>query len=314
MKAIAYRRYGGVEVLETLDQPQPTPAPGQILVRVKNASVNPIDWKLASGALRLLAPARFPEVPGFDVAGEVVSIGPAVTTFAVGDRVHARLDDRVGASCAEYTLAGLNVTTRMPERMDFATAAGLPLAGMTALQALRRCGLPMQDAKARVLVVGASGGVGHLAVQIARACGAHVVGVCSARNAAQVQTLGAQEVLDYTKPDPYAGQAPFDIVLDCVGGSPAAFLPLLTAHGHFASVMPRPLVFFHSALSKLRSRKVHAILLKATAADLAILDDLFTRGALRVVIDSRFPLDDLKGAWTRSMSGRATGKILIDVA
>lgn len=165
-----------------------------------------------------------------------------------------------------------------------------------------------------MLIVGASGGVGHFAVQIARAAGATVVAVCSGRNTELVRGLGANEVLDYTRPQPYAGQAPFDIVFDCVGSDPAPFLPLLVAGGAYLSPLPTPALFFRSLFNPFSGKKVRAVMLKSTAADLAILDGLFVAGKLKVVIDSRFPLEKLAEAWERSITGRAAGKIVIDVA
>ncbi len=203
----------------------------------------------------------------------------------------------------------------MPAQLDFGEAAGLPLAGMTALQGLRDvAGLPMAGATQRVLVVGASGGVGHLAVQLARAMGATVVGVCSARNAEFVKSLGAHAVVDYAAKDPYAGQAPFDVVLDCVGGPVGPLLPRLTPKGILASTVPGPALFLRAALNVFSGRKVKPVMLKACAADLALLDGLVEKGALRVQVDSRFPLEKLAEAWARSMAGRAVGKIVIDVA
>jgi NADPH:quinone reductase-like Zn-dependent oxidoreductase len=314
MKAMQYRAYGGPEVLQLGEAPRPAPGPGQVLLRARASSVNPVDWKLASGKYRLLMPARFPQIPGFDVSGEVVEVGPGVTTFAPGDRAHARLAGGVGAAAAEFTLAGLDVTAPMPAGMDFATAAGLPLAGMTALQGLRDgAGLPLRDASERVLIVGASGGVGHLAVQIARAAGATVLDVCSARNAALVAELGAHQVVDYTRPDPFRGLQPVDVILDCVGGPPGRWLHLLTPRGRYASVMPDPRVYLRAALNPFTGRQVRAVMLKSNAADLRLLDDLFAQGKLRVVIDRRFPLSDLPGAWRRSLEGRAIGKIIIDI-
>lgn len=315
MRAMSFQRFGGPEVLELVELPEPTPGPDQVSIRVVAASVNPIDWKRASGRMRLVMPVTFPNVPGYDVAGEVVGVGPGVTGFAVGDRVHARLLQGQGAACAEFTVAGVGVTAHVPAGMELGEAAGLPLAGMTALQGLRdECGLPSAGARERVLVVGASGGVGHLAVQVAVAAGAEVVGVCSGRNAALVRSLGAHEVVDYTQPDAFRDQRPFDVVLDCVGGSPSAWTPKLAPGGRFASTMPGPSVFLRSFVNALTSARVRPVLLKPNAADLRALDALVVAGKLRVVVDSRFPLSDLKGAWERSVSGRAAGKIVIDVA
>lgn len=308
-------RYGGPEVLEPRDLPRPTPGPGQLLLRVVAHSVNPVDWKIAAGMMRLFRSVSFPQVPGFDVSGEVVEVGPGVTDYPLGTLVHGRIVHRGGGACSEYAVIGTDVAAPIPKGMDPTEAAGLPLAGMTALQGLRdRCGMPMTGATERVLVVGASGGVGSFAVQIARAAGAWVVGVCSARNRALVESLGANEVIDYNAPDPYAGQAPFDIVYDCVGGSPTPWLARMTPSGRFASAMPGPAVIARSLLNPFSAQKVHAVMLSANAADLRTLDALVAAGRLRVVVDSRFPLSDLKGAWERSKSGRAAGKILVEVA
>lgn len=313
MRAMVYKSYGSQPELAEL--PRPKPATGQVLVAVRSSSVNPVDWKVARGDMRMLTLFPFPRVPGLDVAGEIVEIGAGVKGFVVGQKVHARLGDLKGGACAEVALVGVDVLTGMPQGMDFATAAALPLAGMTALQGLRdACGLPLTGATQRVLIVGASGGVGHLGVQIAASTGAHVTGVCSGRNTELVRGLGAHEVIDYTQPDAYAGQAPFDVILDCVGGPYAPWLPRLRSDGHFASVVPGPAVIGRSLLNLVSGQKVHPVLLKANAADLALLDGLFAAGKLRCVIDSHFSLDQLAQAWTRSISGRATGKIVIDVS
>lgn len=310
MKAVLYRTYGGPEVLEIAELAIPEPGPGQILVRVWATSVNPVDWKTASGKYWPILRARFPQVPGFDIAGEVVRCGPGVGDFAAGIRVHACM--RGGNASAGYTLVTPAVTAVMPANMDFATAAGLPLAGMTALQSLRdKGGMPLQDASQRVLVIGASGGVGHLAVQIACAAGATVIGVCSGRNRALVESLGAHEVIDYGAADPYRELAPCDIILDCVGQPAATWLPRLKSGGRFVSAVPS-LGLFLRGLNPIGGKQVRMFLLQANAADLCTLDDLSSAGKLRVVVQ-RFPLEQMRAAWERSITGRAVGKIVLDV-
>lgn len=312
MRAMCYRTYAGP--LELIDAEKPTPKAGQILIRARHSSINPIDWKLASGKLRLLIPVKFPAIPGFDVAGEVAEVGPDVSEFRVGDRVHARVVGGTGASSAEYVLAGVDVATRVPEKMPLDVAAALPLAGMSALQGLRNeARLPMQGAKERVLIVGASGGVGHLGVQIARSTGAHVTGVCGGRNAKLVSELGAHEIIDYKQANAFQGKGPWDVILDCIGGSPSAWTDKLVPGGRYASLLPGPGVMARALLNPFTSRRVRAVMLKSNAPDLKILDDLFERDALRVIIDSRFPLAKLADAWARSESGRATGKIVVDI-
>jgi len=312
MRAMMYRSYGGP--LEAADLPRPAPQSGQILVRARYSSVNPVDWKIASGKLRMLMPVKLPAVPGFDVAGEVEEVGPGVERFQVGDRVHARILGGSGGASAEYAVVGEDVAAKVPAKMDLADAAAIPLAGMTALQGLRNeLALRMRHSNERVLVVGASGGVGHFAVQIARAAGAKVTGVCSARNAELVASLGAEEIIDYTKPDAFAGKGPWDMILDCVGGSPSAWTCGLVEGGRFASCMPGPSVFARAALNVFTSRRVRAVMLKPSATDLMALDVMFEEGMLRAVIDSRYPLSKLADAWERSKSGRAAGKIVVEI-
>lgn len=314
MRAMSHAAYGKADVLRLVEAARPVPGPGQVLVRVVASSVNPVDWKRAGGSFRLIMPVKFPAVPGYDVAGFVEAVGTGVTTFTTGERVHARIADAAGGGSAEFALAGLKELAHMPAGLGFAEAAAMPLAGMTALQALRdQAGLPLQGATQRVLVVGASGGVGHLGLQIARAAGATAIGVCSARNAELVMSLGASAVIDYAKPDAYAGHAPFDIVLDCVGSDHGPFLPRLAAGGCYVSCLPAPSNMLRALINPVSSKKVRYILLKTDAADLAILDALFSAGKLKVVIDSRFPLEQLGAAWERSMSGRAVGKIVVEV-
>ncbi len=313
MRAMTLSAYGVVPSLTEL--PAPTPGADEVLVRVKATSVNPIDWKQASGKARPILGAKFPDfVPGYDLSGVVEAVGARVDGFRVGQRVHTRLSGTRGGANAELVCAQLDVLQPLPDALDFAQGAGLPLAGMTALQGLRdACALPTEGAPQRVLVIGASGGVGHLAVQIARAFGAHVTAVCSTRNVELVRSLGAQHVVDYTQPDAWAGvTAPFDAIYDCIGSSPGDFIERLTPRGRFASCLPGPAVFAHAALNLARARKVLPVLLSPTAKDLGALDALAARGQLKVHVDSRFPAEQLAAAWERSATSRAAGKIIVE--
>jgi NADPH:quinone reductase-like Zn-dependent oxidoreductase len=315
MRAMVMDAYGGTERLSMRDLPRPAPGAGQLLLRVLATSVNPVDWKVASGELRPWRSASFPHVPGFDVAGEVVERGAGVQGFEPGSLAFGRLIHARGGASAELCLLGTDVAAPIPAGMDPVEAAGLPLAGITALQGLRDdARLPLQGATQRVLIVGASGGVGHLGLQIALAAGAHVTGVCSGRNVELVRGLGASEVIDYTRPDPYKDQRPFDVILDCVGGSPFRWTPLLTATGIYASPMPAVSTLFMSLVNPLMRRKVRPVMLKSNAADLRVLCGLVEAGKLRVVIGERYPLEALPQAWERSISGRAVGKIGVVVA
>jgi NADPH:quinone reductase-like Zn-dependent oxidoreductase len=314
MKAMQFRRYGGPEVLEVATVDAPTPGASQLLVQVAATSINPIDWKRASGAYRLLMPVQFPSIPGYDIAGTVVAVGAGVQGFSVGQRVHARIAEAAGGASAELAVVGVDVVAAMPDGMSMNDAAALPLAGMTALQALRDgAHLSMSGSSDRVLVVGASGGVGHVAVQIAKAAGAYVVGVCSAKNAEMVRGLGADDVVDYAAANPFASQQPFDVVLDCVGGDASKWAKQLTKGGRYASVLPTPGLFLRSFFNAVTSTRAVPVMLKPNAADLAVLDRLYVDGRLKVVIDSVHPLARLGDAWARSISGRAVGKIVVEV-
>lgn len=316
MRAMQLRGYGGPEALHLVELAEPIPGPGKVLVRVRCASVNPVDWKRAKGSLRLIMPVRFPAVPGYDVAGDVVSAGAGVSGFPAGMRVHARIADMNAGSCADYATVGAAELVPIPDGMPYDVAAALPLAGMTALQGLRDgAGLPLTGAaRTRVLVVGASGGVGHIGVQVAKSAGAWVTGVCSGRNVQRVRELGADEVLDYTRSDAFAGVAAFDVVLDCVGGDPGRWLRLMAPDARYVSVIPAPITFLWPLLNPFSRRRVKPWMLKTNGDDLRALDALWQRGALQVVIDGRYPLASLGEAWQRSISGRAVGKIVIEVA
>ena len=295
--------------------PAPKPEANEVLVRVKATSVNPIDWKQGSGKGRPILRAKFPNfIPGYDVAGIVESLGSGVTKFKVDQRVHVRLSGTQGGANSELVVVPADELVPLPDSLDFAQGAAIPLAGMTALQGLRDgCELPMAGASQRVLVVGASGGVGHFAVQIARSTGAHVTGVCSTPNVELVRSLGAHEVVDYKSSNPWSGiTQPFDCVFDTTGASPGDYLSKMSDRSFFASCLPMPPTFAHAALNPLRSKKVKPVLLSVRPYDLGVLDELAVRGLLRVLIDSRYQSEQLAQAWAHSAVGHAAGKIVVD--
>jgi NADPH:quinone reductase-like Zn-dependent oxidoreductase len=268
MRAMRNNTWAGPLALEHL--PIPQPGSGQILVKVHASSVNPIDWKLAGGEMKMMA--AVPCTPGFDVAGEITAVGSNVTRpdLVVGQKVFGMLHcwKKQGGS-AEYAVMKQDEAVPMPAGMSYQDAAALPLAGMTALQALKeKCELPLRGgAGKRVLVVGASGGVGHLAVQIAKSSGAHVTGVCSTRNVDFVKGLGADEVIDYTRPDAFAGVAPFDIVCDCFGADYGKYMPFMNPRGSiYNSVQPGAGVAFRALANPLTSKKIRWMMLSPSNA------------------------------------------------
>lgn len=312
MKAMQYTGYGDPSKLRMAEAPRPKPSPDQLLVKVAASSVNPIDWKLHNGSLRFLVPVRFPSIPGLDLAGEVVEAGANVGRFRPGDRVMACLSVRNGGSAAEFAVVDERSAAPIPKEMNEREAAALPLAGMTALQALRDLG--RLQSGYRVLIVGASGGVGHYAVQIAKALGAHVSAVCSGANVSRVRELGADEAIDYTRTVEFGPAGSFDLIFDAVvSESFGRYWNLLKPDGIYVSTLPKIGLMIRSLLLGLFSKKrIKTVMLKPNGEDLRFLGALVEQGRLRSVIDSVFPLSQLSLAHARSQSGHARGKIVID--
>lgn len=313
MRAMQYQGYGGPAQIKLAEVPAPRPTATQLLVRVAASSVNPIDWKLHSGSYRWLMPMRFPSTPGFDLAGEVVEIGAQVTRFKVGEHVFAMADSRPGASSAEYAVVGEAAAARMPANLTATETAAIPLAGLTALQALRVLG--QGRVGLRVLIVGASGGVGHYAVQIAKAQGAHVTGVCSSSHARMVRELGADRVIDYTQNPDLPVDEPYDLILDLVVRKPLhGLLAMLRKNGVYVASLPSftrlVAAFFLPFVSQ---RRVKIIGVKSRGQDLDALRQLCEAGKLRTMIDKEFRLEELAAAHAHSQQGRTAGKIVIAI-
>ncbi|MDJ0909120.1 MAG: NAD(P)-dependent alcohol dehydrogenase [Woeseiaceae bacterium] len=322
MQAVMSRCYGGPEVLSLEDVPKPEPSGNEVLVRVHAAAVNPLDWHYMRGSpyfMRLEAGIGAPSDPtmGVDFAGTVESVGADVTRFEVGDAVFG---GRSGAF-AEYVLIPEDrAIAHMPDNVSFEQAASLPIAAITALQALRDKG--KLQSEQRVLINGASGGVGTFAVQIAESFGAEVHGVCSTRNVEMVTALGADYVFDYTKESYIESGEQYDLIVDMVGNhSPSANLDVLAddgtlvivggAKGDWLGPMIRPLQAM--IMSPFVDQEMITLLARMNADDLATLADLLESGDVAVQIDRRFSLEEVPEAIRYSETGRARGKIIINV-
>ncbi|MCO4762447.1 MAG: NADP-dependent oxidoreductase [Myxococcales bacterium] len=313
MKSWQVTSYDGVAALQHSDIEEPGPAPGQVRFRVHASSVNPIDWKLAKGVLKWLRPMKFPWVTTFDGAGVVDAVGSGVQGWRIGDRLAVRLGTKGGGAAAEFAVASTDMCAHVPDNVDFEQAAGVPLAGMTAWQGLfGKRGLPASGNGLRVLIVGASGGVGHLAVQLALETGAEVIGVCSTPNVETVRSLGAHDVIDYRNESDYSRCGPYDLIYDTVGVGLDACRPWLKKSGSYRSPFPSGKEILASLTSRLLpGPSVHLVMLKPSAANLTQLMERLGDGRLKVLIDSRFDADALPEAWARSMEGRAVGKIIL---
>lgn len=314
MKAAVINQYGPPSVLRYVDVNRPSIKPNQMLVKVHASSVNPIDWKIRRGMLQFLTGRSFPIILGFDVSGEVVQVGDLVTRFQPGDLIYARLDQLVGGAYAEYAAVSEKVAALKPANMTHAQAAAVPLAGLTALQALRDEG--KLEVGYKVLINGASGGVGTFAVQLAKVLGAgEVTGVCSRANSDLVASLGADRLIDYTQQDFTQDTVKYDIIFDVVGNR--SFLDckkVLQPKGVYITTQPFPTDFLQSFLTYLLpGQKYQVILMKSNHDDLAFLAEQIEEGKIRAVIDRTYPLSELAAAHTYSEEGHAIGKIVIIV-
>jgi NADPH:quinone reductase-like Zn-dependent oxidoreductase len=323
MRAARYHRYGRPEDVVAVEEvPTPEPGPGDVLVEVRAASVNALDWHFVTGlpmfarpTLGLRRPKR--QVPGADVAGVVEAVGPAVTRFQPGDRVFGEVS---GGGFAEYVVAPADWLVPVPEGVDLETAATMGVAAETALQGLRDWGR-LQPGQ-RVLVNGASGGVGSFAVQLAKALGAsHVTAVCSTRNVDAARRAGADRVVDYTREDVRALGETFDLFFDNAGSltlrdsrrlvSPAGSYVMVTSpKSKWLHPMPRMLsvpVYFAFGSRRAPAFKVAA----RNRADLELLIDLVARGQVSPVMDRRWALADAPEALRVQGEFHSRGKSVV---
>lgn len=312
MKAVFYRRYGGPEVLEYADIPDPVAGDRQLMVRVHAAGVNPIDWKLRSGSPRIPF-LRLPRIPGSDVAGEIVRVGSSVTRFQVGEMVYAMLSPFAGGGYAEYAAVPEGSAARKPANLTLEEAAAVPLASLSALQGLRNQGRIARGHT--VLVNGASGGVGSFAVQIARACGAEVTAVTSRHNLEFTNALGATHVIDYASEDFTAARSRYDLIFDVVGNrSFHACRAALRPNGTYISTLPNLSAVFRMMIGPLGGgKRARLVLVRARGTDLEQMTAWIEAGQVRPYVDRILPLSQAVEAQAYSERGHAKGKIVIGV-
>lgn len=326
MRAVVQSAYGTADVLSVGTRPKPSPAAGEVLLEVHAAAIDRGTWHVMVGRpyiarlfdtrfFGLFSPKR--AVPGLDAAGVVAAVGEGVSRFAAGDRVFGIAE----GSLAEYAVAREDKLVALPRGLAMEEAAVLGISGLTALDALtREAGLVAGE---RVLVIGASGGVGSYAVQLARALGAEVTGVCSAQKADLVRALGASVVFDYRQDDFLDGSVAYDVVLDIAGGAPVSHLRrALTPKGRLVFVgnetggdfmggMGRPLgALFLNAFSEQRFRMLIA---SEAAEGLERLATFAEEGALRPAIDRRVSLEGVADAMRDLEAGRVRGKVAVTV-
>lgn len=323
MKAIVYDRYGPPDVLQYQEIEKTIPADSQALIQVHASSANPYDWHFIRGTpsfVRLFTGLRAPKSPqlGADVAGIVEAIGPNVTSLKPGDAVFGT----AAGSFAEYASAPQSSLALKPENLTWEQAASAPIAGITALQGLRDKG-KVQPGQ-HVLINGAAGGVGTFAVQIAKFFGAHVTGVCSTRNVELVRSIGADEVIDYSRENFLEAGRRYDLFFDLVGNKPlSACLRVLHPKGIYigcggggpdrGSMELLGSMLGSVVIAPFVSQKIPGLLAKVNTADLAFLADLMQTGKVTPVFDRSYPLSETAAAISYLEQGHARGKVVITV-
>lgn len=319
MKAITYTEYGPPDVLKLTEVERPTPEDNEVLIRVLAASVNPLDWRVLRGRpffIRLLMGGlRRPKAtrPGVDVAGKVDAIGPSVTEFKPGDEVFGTCR----GAFAEYACALEEKLALKPASIPFEAAAAVPVAAISALQALRDKGGLRPGQK--VLIDGASGGVGTFAIQIAKQLGAGVTAVCSTGNVDRARSLGADHVIDYTREDFTKSGQRYDLIIAANSHRPIfGYRRALGRNGTYVMIGGGWSQIFQALLlgpllSRIGSRKMSFFMARINRTDLAFLGDLLVAGKIVPVIERRYPLNDVAEAVRYLEEGHAKGKVVITV-
>jgi NADPH:quinone reductase-like Zn-dependent oxidoreductase len=310
MRAVVLDRYGPAELLMVAGRTVPEPLPTEVRVKVAAAGVNPVDWKTREGAGMAAVLGRPPLVLGWDVAGVVDAVGPGVTRFAVGDRVLGMpWFPRQAGAYAEFVTAPSRHFARVPDGMRDTEAAGLPLAGLTAWQAL--VDIARVRSGQRVLVHAAAGGVGHLAVQIARHLGAYVIGTASSRKHRTLAELGVHEAINYRGTAFEKVVEPVDVVLDLIGGEVATrSLDALRPGGLLVS-LPSGAAADAIAVAPTRGLRATGMLVEPDGHGLEALAGLVAEGVLRVLVEEAFPLERATEAHRVGERGGTTGKLVL---
>jgi NADPH:quinone reductase-like Zn-dependent oxidoreductase len=314
MKAITYDRFGGPEVLTMRDVALRAPGRGEVTVRVRAAAMNPLDWKIRCGAMAFLSGRKFPRRSGVDFSGVVESCGPGVVGLRPGDAVlgHTIPTDHTQGSFAEGCVARAEHVLRKPERLTDIEAAAAPVAGLSALQSLRHCRV---GAGKRVLLIGASGGVGTFAIQIAKSFGAHVTAVCGPHGVGLCTELGADLVIDRTRENPLVSRHLYDAVLDLAPAhSFSACRHLLAPKGAYLSTLPSAGGIWSQAWTTLLgSQRVRMLILKPNAGDLKELGTLLASGAVKPHVSRVFSFGEaeIRELHRVAEEGHVLGKLAV---
>lgn len=314
MKAAVIYEYGTPDVFRIEDISRPTIKNDEVLIKVRAAAINPVDWKQRQGWHRFFLKANFPVVLGYDVAGEIAECGSAVCGFKNGDQVYTRLTRRFGGAFAEYAAALESILATKPENISWEEAAAVPLAAITALQGLRdKCVLKPGE---QVLIIGAAGGVGHFALQLSKVMGGVTIAVCSNRHKKMMDQLQPDGFIDYTLADYKTMNEKYDIVFDAAGvESFPDCKHIINPGGRYLTILPRPKLLIHKTYALFtKGKKVKTFLMKSSGSDLEIISGLIREEKLKIYIDSIYPLEKIAQAHKRAEEYHTEGKIVIRIS
>jgi NADPH:quinone reductase-like Zn-dependent oxidoreductase len=312
MKAEAFNQFGGIEVLTSVEIPKPMPKDDEVLVKVKAVSINPLDWKIRKGEMKLMTGSKFPKLMGIDFSGVVAEIGANVNDFRVGDAVFGAVNGMKGGALSEYVAIKTTSIWKKPVNIDFAQAAAIPVVGAGAYMALVNLGKikPGQS----VLLNGATGGVGMFAIQIAKRQKAHVTTVSNTEGLVFAQQWGADVALDYTKTDIRTYPQTFDLIFDLSGKLPFKVAePLLAAHGIYINPVPEPIDILKTAVTNLFTAKKNKVLMSNPSAESMNYLSAAVEQGLQIEIGKKFSFDDVQNAYRYVEQGGIIGKAVIEI-
>jgi len=308
MKAVRIHTHGGPETLVYEDAPRPTPLTNEVLIRVRAASVNPIDWKIRDGYGKQMFNHQMPLILGWDVAGTTEAVGPEVDKFKLGDPVYGYTSLLRDGAYAEFAIAKPEEIALKPASLDFVQAAAIPIGALTPWQAMFDTASLQENQK--VLIHAASGGVGSIAVQLAKAKGAYVIGTASARNADFVRELGVDEFIDYQSTPFETLVHDVDVVLDTIGGdTQVRSFGVLHKDGFLVSIVEPP----SEELATQHGVRMAMLAVQPNADQLREITELIDSGKLKPFVETVLPLSEARRAHEMSQSGRTRGKIVLQV-
>lgn len=312
MKACAINAFGKANELHFTDVPLPILKPDELLIKMAASSVNPVDYKMRSGSHKLFLGAPFPIILGYDAAGTVEAVGEKVTRFTPGDKVYGRLTRKYGGALAEYAATKASAVAKIPSSLTTTEAAGIPLAALTAYQALKH--------KARlkpgnqVLIIGATGGVGHFALQIANVMGAVTTAICGKGHENILSLIQPHHIIIYSEKDYKKTNKKFDVIFDVAGKTnyPEIY-HLLNKNGTYITTLPRLKLLVHKCVSLFRPGCVRTLLMAPRGEELELLGHWIDQGRLKVFIDEVFNWKDVQAAHKKAEEYHTEGKIVIKI-